>query len=218
MNYQFNTVIFTVILFQLFFISDVSAQQSSLLNEAKACTSITARLERLDCFDRIFKTTLPEIALLKEVKPEIWSRGMAVEQQRVKGDLLPLISSGNGSADSDIWVTLPATSHSHDGQGAVLMMSCINNISHLDLLLHKNIEQARVNISANTFKSSLWRTDDSGFVVSSSRGLFAIELMKKISSSSNLQLRSDIDVINGLKFNTENLSEVLIPLRKSCGW
>lgn len=98
------------------------------------------------------------------------------------------------------------------------MMSCINNISHLDLLLHKNIEQARVNISANTFQSSLWRTDDSGFVVSSSRGIFAIDMMKKIASSSNLQLRSDIAVVNGLKFNTENLSKVLIPLRKSCGW
>lgn len=218
MNYQFNTVIFTVIFFQLLFISDVRAEQSLLLNEAKACVSISARLERLDCFNSIFKTSLPEIALLKEVKPELWSRGMAVEQQRVKGDLLPLTSSENESADSDIWVTLPAVSHSEDGPDAVLMMSCINNISHLDLLLHKNIEQARVNISANTFQSSLWRTDDSGFVVSSSRGIFAIDMMKKIASSSNLQLRSDIAVVNGLKFNTENLSKVLIPLRKSCGW
>ncbi|GLT13678.1 type VI secretion system-associated protein VasI [Vibrio algivorus] len=218
MNYQFNTVIFTLILFQLFFVNDVRAEQRLILNEAKACTSITARLERLDCFDRIFNTSLPEITSLKEVKPEAWSRGMAVEQSRIKGDMFPLISNGNGKTSSDIWVTLPAVNHSEDGQNAVLMMSCINNISHLDLLLHKNIEQARVNVSANTFKSSLWKTDDSGFVISSSRGVFAIGMMKSISLSSSLDLSSDIESINGLKFNTENLSKVLIPLRKSCGW
>lgn len=214
---SFKTLMVIMLFIQLPLVSKVRADQSALLNQAKECTKVTARLERLDCFDRIFNTSLPDIAALQEVKPEIWSRGIELEKQRANSESLALISTPNTDNPADIWVTLPAIKV--DGEVApILMLSCVDNISRLDLLLRKGVTQARVNISANTFSPSLWRTDDSGFVLSSARGLLAIDLMKKISSSPMIELHSDITTINGLKFNTQNLSKIFIPLRKSCHW
>lgn len=198
------------------FINKSNANESTTLLEAKKCSEVDARLERLDCFDNVFNTSAPEIISLEEIKPEIWSRGIELEKNREVGNKKALVSTLSPKNDLDVWVTLPSINNGKNS--AILMMSCINNISRIDILLSEKIAQARINLYANSFKSMQWKTDDTGFILSSARGVFAISLMKEISLLPELELRSDVKSINGLKFNTDGLSSILVPLRKRCQW
>lgn len=210
MNYSF--IFISVVLF--IFPSLVMAN-NALTEDAKKCTSINARLERLDCFDKVFNTKLPQVEPRQAIKSEAWYRGMALENKRVENNLRPLISDAIDNSN-DIWLTLPSLSDSNT-QG-VLMLSCIDNISRLDLLLKEKISQVRLEISANAFKTSLWRVDNSGYVLSSARGLPAIELIKDISNFPMLKIESEDAVINGMSFNTRDLSTSLTSLRRNCRW
>lgn len=205
-----------VLLSFVVFVNDSYASSNDRLSLAQECSMLSARLERLDCFDRVFNAPEQGSVVLKEVKPEVWSRGMALEKKREHGSSQALISRSEGDSSSDIWLTLPSINQ--QGSSAVLMMSCIDSITRLDLLTNKSVQEARVNISVNKQESSVWKSDDSGFVVSSARGIPAINLMKEMMLTSTLALHSELTELNGLIFNTKELSTILVPLRQRCQW
>ncbi len=191
------------------------AMADSLLNEANKCKTISSRLERLDCFDAVFNTETTVLEKTSIIKPEVWTRAFSSEMNREVNDNHPLTSLSH-EKEQDIWVTIPSIDRSRPE--AVLMFSCIDNISRIDVALKQKIELFRIEMASNSFPSSLWKIDDTGFVLSSARGLTAIELMKKIASQSQLVLESTLDDVNGLSFDTTYLANSLKPLRLRCRW
>lgn len=198
------------------FVNESYANSSDQLSLAKQCSTVSTRLERLDCFDRVFNTPKQDTAVFKNVKPEAWSRGVALEKNRENGRSQALASRSNSESSSDIWLTLPSINQ--QGSSTILMMSCIDSITRIDLLTNRSIPQARVNISINEQGSTVWKSDDSGFVVSSARGIPAINLMKEVIRSSTLVLHSELTELDGLTFDTKELSTILAPLRQRCQW
>lgn len=199
------------------FASADSAQQT--LSAASQCVQINARLERLACFDRIFETPVEVAMPTKQSSlPASWQRAMQAAQRDDHNWSLTTEGDGKGS---NAWVTLTALNQKTRFEAnakPVLMMSCIDNLSRVELALPSSVNDARIEISASGLAPQYMRSDDSGMLMSSARGMPAINLMKAIAGQPRLMLRSNAPFADGLQFDTGKLTSVLSALRERCGW
>ncbi len=202
--------------FYLAIVESASAQQ---LPNVEPCIETLSRIERLDCFDRIFNVKNDVISSHETPDyPLAWTRAMKVNE--VHGRDLILVTEGEG-LESNAWIALPAlnsTTSFTDNAKPVLMLSCIDNLSRIEIALPSSVEGARVKVTLSNQTSQIWRSDDTGLLMSSARGLPAINLMKGIINERQLIMRSNAPFIDGLIFNTEQLSTSIEALRQRCGW
>ncbi|MCG9583083.1 type VI secretion system-associated protein TagO [Vibrio tubiashii] len=199
------------------FATGVSAADTTttmLLEKAQQCTSISERLDRLSCFDEAFQTpTVSNLAVKSDDRPPAWHT--AFDSSEGNGPL-NVVEKGT-EKEGDAWVTVTAM-HSDGVPSPVLMMSCINKISRIELALPQAMEDARIRVSVAGGPNQSWRSDDIGVLFSSARGVPAISMMKVMARESRLTLRSNSPVVDGLQFDTTGLSQALKPLRSRCGW
>ncbi|CAM3876451.1 hypothetical protein VA7868_00530 [Vibrio aerogenes CECT 7868] len=193
-----------------------------LIEKAKQCRDVTERLDRLRCFDRVFDTPLMHIPKIVEHNQASvgWIRAMESAAKTQDGSMMNLTVQGTEDEHGNAWLTLLALNDQgrfSKDQKAVLMMSCIDKISRIDLALPEAIPEARVKVSVHG-TTQYWRSDDAGLLLSSGRGMPAISLMRKIASQSSIALRSNAVKVDGLSFDTHELKQALKPLRKRCGW
>lgn len=196
------------------------AQESNaLVMQAEQCRAITGRLERLACFDHVFQTPVDEVASApKQNVPPSWQRAM----QAAGGSdaAMVLVTEGEGKG-SNAWVTLKAlnrtTRFEHDAK-PILMMSCIDNLSRVELALPSSVDDARIQVSVANAPPEYLRSDDSGVLMSSARGIPAIEMMKSMARAPRLVLRSNAPFADGLQFDAGELNDALSALRERCGW
>lgn len=188
----------------------------------EVCTQISSRLERLACFDRLFSTpvsaTNSAVPSATGTVPAEYKLALASEERRQTGvDFIPGHEAG---ATRKLWLTAPAI-------GAlpprpVLMLSCIDDISRVELMLPQKLSegwiQLELRIQDGGEKTQRWMSDDSGHVLRSGRGLPAIRAMKAMLGGEMIELRAPNENINGLQFDGRNLAEKLEPLRKQCRW
>ncbi|EGR4142336.1 type VI secretion system-associated protein TagO [Vibrio cholerae] len=195
-----------------------SQDAGSQVEQAELCREIPARLERLACFDRVFATPLEQVAIApSNPYPAEWQRAMAAlsESQSEAGWVLGTQGEGRGSS---AWIALPAQNRSSgETSPPVLLLSCINNLSRIELALPKEVADARIQVSIR-HETQFWRSDDHGVLFSSARGMPAIEMMKLAASESRLLLRSNAPFADGLQFDTRGVNEALDALRERCGW
>jgi type VI secretion system protein VasI len=102
----------------------------------------------------------------------------------------------------------------------ILMLSCLETISRVELVLPQKLQDARVKISifGDQKDTQTWVSDEEGFVLRTGRGVPAIKAMKAIISSRSLVLRSNSPVIDGLRFDSLNLASTIKPIREKCDW
>lgn len=200
--------------------SDSFANQTeTLVEQANQCREIPARLDRLACFDGVFATPLEEHAtpVADNPYPSEWNRAIEARDGLEPGEGWALVVEGEGK-DGSAWVALPAQNTTFAEQDApVLLLSCINNLSRVELALPQEAADARIQVSVRG-AMQYWRSDDYGVLFSSARGLPAIDMMKRIGNDSYLTLRSNSDLADGLQFNTRDLKHGLRALRERCGW
>lgn len=184
------------------------------LKSAQQCTSISERLERLNCFDQLFQTpTQLNDNRKADDKPQAWHTAFDTS---MGSEPLNVVEKGS-EKEGDAWLTLTAK-HADKDTAPVLMMSCINNISRIELALPLALEDARIRVSIAGGPTQSWRSDDLGVLFSSARGIPAISMMKAMSKDARLELRSNSPAVDGLKFDASGLSQALKPLRSRCGW
>ncbi|MEZ9177991.1 type VI secretion system-associated protein [Vibrio kanaloae] len=190
------------------FANDSTPSQLAL---AQQCTTVIKRLERLRCFDQAMETPVQQATHpMKLDKPQAWRTAFT---SALKAQPINVNERHNG----DVWLTLsiPQTNAS---PSPVLMMSCINKISRIELALPIALEAARLEMSVTSGPKQYWRSDDIGVLFSSARGLPAISMMKAMLKSPRLTLRSNSSLVDGLQFDSTDLDSALIPLRQQCGW
>lgn len=200
---------------------DLSAD--ALVKQAGECAQITERLERLRCFDQIFATPVTqETGTVTQIMPATWQRAMSSAEKADAEFAMHLSYEGDEDAtEGNAWLTLTATNQQTrfaDNAHPVLMMSCIDRLSRIELLLPQELNDARVKISLPGSSAQYWRSDDSGYVLTSARGLPAIDMMKKMAGEPRSVLRSNSQFIDGLTFNTASLPSALTALRQRCRW
>lgn len=194
-------------------------ERIGLIEQAHQCRQIPPRLDRLACFDTIFETPLERtlISIDDNFYPSEWARAIEARNSLNFEDGWALVVEGEGKK-GNAWVALPAQNATFsDRETPVLLLSCINNLSRVELALPEEVADARIQVSIRGI-SQYWRSDDHGVLFSSARGLSAIEMMKRIANDSNLTLRSNADFADGLQFSTRGLEHGLQALRERCGW
>ncbi|MCW8333863.1 type VI secretion system-associated protein VasI [Vibrio paucivorans] len=198
------------------------ATDIELLAEAKQCTAIDERLERLACFDELFDTPVPmaESSSFSGV-PVSWTRAMNSEALRTKNTHTAQVNTKGEGKGSNAWLTLPAINQPKSGselEYPTLQMSCIDNISRVEVILPNELEDGRVTISVVGSAVQHWRSDETGLVFSSGRGLPAIEMMRAMARLDKLVLRSNSAELDGLEFESQQLNQSLSALKQRCGW
>jgi type VI secretion system protein VasI len=200
------------------------AEADPRLTQALTCVNIAARLERLACFDQAFNTPVAQSIASNDwlLRPEAWNRAQDAEAAR--GNQPGFILHYQDPADPDAGIWLTATALTPTGMAnrprPILMLSCIDNISRVELVLPvaTSAGKTRITVSAQQNVTQPWISDDTGTIVRTGRGLAAIAVMKSLLFSPRATLRSDVEPLDHLTFDTRNLAEVIKPMRKTCGW
>lgn len=223
MNYP-KLVVAGVATFAIFWTGGAISATSgeSTLSQAKQCSGLTERLERLACFDRVFNTPIPLMVQRHAPRdvPFAWHRAMDSYAATEADEIAHLNLQGVGNI-SNAWVTLAASNEKErfkEGLRPVLMMSCIDKISRFELALPKELSRGRVRVTLTPGDTRIWRSDDSGYILSAGRGMPAINQMKEIMRQKMIVLRADNKALDGLEFRTGSLSDDLKPIRKRCDW
>lgn len=185
-----------------------------LLEQAQGCTTEPGRLQRLACFDDVFKT--PVAVQGGDHTPRLTSsERWRLAYAQAAGD------SGKSRAYRDtgmaagLLLTLSALGATPPRP--LLVLQCHNNITELALMLPHPMSDDRVRVRING-DQSLWRLRDDGYVLSAGRGLPAIALAKALVPMSQLQLHADSSPLEGLVFDLAGFSDAIKPLRDACGW
>ncbi|MFK0310994.1 type VI secretion system-associated protein VasI [Pseudomonas sp. NPDC090233] len=194
-------------------------------NAGQDCSKIESNLVRLACFDQAAGTPA-------HAKRRQWSaqeqdaptvlRVMSNEAARAADDLTFRIGSrGDGSAAThDLVISAPAIASVDDR--AYLAISCIQNISRLQLIASRPIDASWVNVrltgEGGSTSQTPWQVMENGQVLDAGRGLPAIEQIKKLIGAQRIQVVSDSPEVDGLTFDAQGLDLLIRQARGTCRW
>lgn len=179
-----------------------------------ACRSENSALVRLDCYDNALSAG-SNMNGQQQAGPA-WQRAMAQEKGRSDHSTAFLISEGQGN-NPQVVLTTPAIGV--PPPRPVLMLSCIDNITRLQIALVGPLQDGAVTLTADRDRFDVqWFLRENGYLLESSRGLAGIDEIKRLMSAETLT----IDGTNGgsprLTFNISQLTPALKPLRNACHW
>nr|WP_298378808.1 type VI secretion system-associated protein VasI [uncultured Halomonas sp.] len=191
-----------------------AASADEPLTRATDCASVTPKLERLNCYDAVFRP-VSDSAEGNTSRPSQWRAIHALEQGRGDDFTFRVEQTRNG----DVLMSAPALGTLHPRPRMVI--SCENSITRFQIHIDKPLEEARLRIRLNASGNSikqLWRVRDDGHVISGGRGLPAIETLRRLLDTDTLTLGSDIDRLDGLRFDFTDVRKRIAPLRDACRW
>jgi type VI secretion system protein VasI len=184
-----------------------------MLENALACTEETSRLERLSCYDDVFKNTSSPTE--ERDLPDLWH---AIERQERgrNSDALGLVM---GHVGEDVLMSVPALGTTPPRP--IMVMACEKQITRFQLHLPEPIDNARVDLQLSTNSASVrqqWRVRDGGHVINGGRGLPAIETLRQLLSANEVTISSEVSRLDGLRFDITGLRQLIQPLREACRW
>lgn len=197
------------------------------------CSKITSALERLNCFDKIANT--PSIIPATDTgittntfrNAAIVDRVLKNEESRPKDNLLFLASEtpehdpeGN---ETGIEMIISAPSRGGNAIQGYLAVSCILNITRLQLITLRPIDKQSIRIQLLLDGRPIgpltsWQVLESGQVVDAGRGLVAINLLRGLGAGYSLSIKSDDPMFDGMYFDAAGLSEHIRRERQVCHW
>lgn len=208
--------------------SCASAQFDNFPTEATLKAMLTCRAEpaslvRLDCYDHALAPQYPGFsgALKKaQLQGEAWMRAYNQELQRDDHSTTFITRQTEGERPSVV-ITTPALGSVPPRP--VLMFSCIDNITRMQIALPEPLKSAP-NLSITTEKTHLnvhWFLRESDSLLESSRGLAGIDEIKQLFAAQTLT----VDIagqsepsLHAMTFAITNLEKTLEPMRAACHW
>ncbi|HHC7366084.1 TPA: type VI secretion system-associated protein TagO [Vibrio parahaemolyticus] len=182
------------------------AQMRSLFQ----CRDVTERLERLACFDEVMKTPLRVTGDREAVHyPTLWRQVWQASKTQTASPFLQHDEKGN------VW--LAVVNHSQPSEQAVLVLSCIDKLSRVEVLFAHPLAAPTVNLTLSASQEVVLRSDDFGVMYSFARGLPAIDVMKNIGEQDAISL-TGADNLGVMSFDTQTVSTLLPALQQRCRW
>ena len=183
----------------------------------------TAALERLDCYDRILapeQAGFGGAALVKaRYQGEAWARATEQEKRR-QGNTTELLVTQVPGERPTVVITTPAIGHVPPRP--VLMFSCVDNITRMQVALMHPLDVHDIAVTLNADSRALrshWFVRENGTLLESSRGLSGIDEIKQLFGAKTLTVDTGTDNAAGkLTFNIDGLARVIAPLRDACHW
>ena len=192
------------------------------LTEARQCTEVVSRAQRLACFDEVLGTQVVGVEGTsrpsERVDPSPYWRAL-MEQATENGDDPGQFRVRRLDYEQDEPRTVVVTTRA--GEGTVMAMSCRDNITRLEFALTRPLGTDRVAVTLNAGDNSepvQWRVRDNGWMVHAGRGLPAIETLRAWLDVSSVQFSSRHRVLDGMGFDLTDLDQALKPLRRVCSW
>ncbi|MGB1237192.1 MAG: type VI secretion system-associated protein VasI [Pseudomonadales bacterium] len=218
------------------------ANDRQLIERANQCAElVNNRLERLACFDAAFGTAItpsvePQAAIVEGVdpRPVFWHRVVAQEKQRRDEDLFVSnlqLAERAALAQGLEWPAedAPAVEEvvlTQQAQGSLpprpaLVISCLDNITRLQILLHRPIDEGMTPLTLRIDERAVpsrWFSEHGGYLIRAGRGLPGIEDIKSMFSGKTLVVRSKEPMLDNLSFDLTDLAQQIEPLREACHW
>lgn len=219
---QFKLRTFALIYFSYLSTYVYSNNTDNLVNiqQLQECKNIPAALERLSCYDSLLPSEIKVTNNKASIKAGgvAWNRAIEQEQNRNSSstEFLTTLTEGHNPT---ILITTPALGYS--APRPILMFSCIDNITRLQVALPKPIKLGSVDVrleADNNSFNSVWFVREDGFLLEASRGLSGIQEIQKLFGSRLLKIKPATAELNQLTFNIENLATEIEPLKKACHW
>ncbi|MFD4841349.1 type VI secretion system-associated protein VasI [Achromobacter sp. NPDC058515] len=200
------------------------------------CTAIVSDVERLGCFDATAGT--PPSPVPPAAQPGAGARAKSAsspaapgvtelvrrnEAARQERNYSFLISLAEDQQPGQTQVVISAPALDAAAQRTYLAISCVSNISRLQLLAHRPFDRNQISIRLFIDDRPLsaartWQVLEEGNVADAGRGLVAIELLRQFSSGGRLRVESDYAPVNGLMFDAEGLQGLVAQQREACHW
>lgn len=185
------------------------------LEQAANCATNDSQLERLHCYDNLFRHAT-DGPTGDDPRPPQWYAVEALEQARGDQDFGFRRAR---RADGDILMSAPALGTT--APRPRLVISCEDTITRFQLHLDTPLDEGRTHLRLRTPGRDVtqpWRIRDGGYVVSGGRGLPAIDTLRRLVDAGTLTLGSDIPALDGLRFDLTELRARIAPLREACRW
>lgn len=191
----------------------------SLLKDIKKCRAVQYVLERIECYDSISIGQETGAQNSNSPKGEAWTRANQQEAKR-ETNTTHFILTEHGDTNPTILLTTPALGHRSNRP--ILMFSCIDNITRLQVALPAPINK-RNSISViltteNSTFSTQWFVREDYFLLESSRGLDGIKEIQKLFNADTLKIQAKHKEFSDLIFNIKELANEIKPLRTACHW
>ncbi|EAB8210301.1 type VI secretion system-associated protein TagO [Salmonella enterica] len=192
------------------------------LSAMMACRREPAALERLDCYDHILAPEQSGFdgALVKaKYEGEACKRAFTQEKQRPDNSTTLMVTQSDGERPTVI-ITTPAIGNVPPRP--VLMFSCVDNITRMQVALTHSMAQNDIAVTLTTDSGrfqSHWFIRENGTLLESSRGLSGIDEIKHLFGAKTLTIETSPDSAAGkLTFNIDGLAKTIAPLRDACHW
>lgn len=209
------------------------AAASGAMASGRDCKTIVSAIERLACFDAqagtppaaAAGTEAPVIALPDLARvPDIVALVQRNESRRKADQFGMLLLRLDDAIPGQHKVVISAPAREASAPPPLLAISCLQNISRLQLLTAQPLEVSRVHIrllldGRQITASRPWLVVDDGTVTDAGRGLVAIEQLRHLTRPAQLvQLESDHAMFDGLTFDAAALHELMAQQREACHW
>lgn len=103
-----------------------------------------------------------------------------------------------------------------------LVISCVQNISRLQLVTAQPVDTGRVNVLLRGERGATtrrpWQVMENGQVLDAGRGLPGIEQIKQLIGAHRIHVESDNPAVHGLVFDAQGLDPLIEQARKACRW
>lgn len=197
---------------------NMESQPSLFKREIKQCRLISSVLERLACYDTI---NIGEKTILNENKRMTgvaWNRAYKQESARQENNTQFIVTQSEDK-NPTVLLTTPALGY-HDSR-PILMFSCIDNITRLQVALPNPIIRSSVDVVLTTERARLmsqWFVRENYFLLEASRGLDGIKEIQQLFNADTLKIQTKNKEFTDLVFNIKGLEEEIKPLRTACHW
>ncbi|MFG1175221.1 type VI secretion system-associated protein VasI [Erwiniaceae bacterium CAU 1747] len=190
-------------------------EDAAKLSRAMGCRSESSPLVRLECYDRALAPAEQEKDQTATAGPA-WQRAM--NQEKARSDhSTNFLTSDSGGSNPLVVITTPALGV--PPPRPVLMLSCIDNITRLQVALNDPQTEGEVELTLDNIREdSQWFVRENGFLLESSRGLAGIEEIKRLMSAETFTIAGKNGAFTRLTFNISDLPQTLKPLRQACHW
>ncbi|WP_078469143.1 MULTISPECIES: type VI secretion system-associated protein VasI [unclassified Pseudomonas] len=202
---------------------------------ARDCTTIVSALERLGCFDAAAGTPPTSVAAAATpipaveqpasvVVPDVVSLVQRNESRRKAEQTGLLLLRVEDALPGQTKVVISAPALGGTEPRLKLAISCLQNISRLQLLSAQPLDVNRVSIrmlldGRPISASRPWQVVEDGTVTDAGRGLVAIEQLRHLTRpAQELRLESDHGPFDGLAFDVSALHEMIGKQREACRW
>lgn len=195
---------------------------TATLQAMQSCRRESAALERLDCYDRILAPEQPGFGNAALVKASFVGEARPAPQSRKTPPWQHHGAAGDAGAGERPTVVITTPAIGHVPPRPVLMFSCVDNITRMQVALMHPLDVHDIAVTLNADNRALrshWFVRENGTLLESSRGLSGIDEIKQLFGAKTLTVDTGADNAAGkLTFNIDGLARVIAPLRDACHW